>query len=87
MSEAGQPTREQSLRAIEGAELPADYPDIGFFEVDRRVFAHHYKTLTPNELGSSNLSIEWYRRNPLIYTVLLSEGRSRTRQAPGYVCF
>jgi hypothetical protein len=60
------------LRAIDGADLPADYPDIGFFEVDRKVFPDQYETLSAQELGSSRLSLEWYRRNPHIYTVLLS---------------
>jgi hypothetical protein len=59
------------LRAIDGADLPADYPDIGFFEVDRKVFPEQYKTLSADELGSSRVSVEWYRRNPHIYTVLL----------------
>jgi len=60
------------LRAIDGAELPSGYPDIGFFEVDRKVFQKQYETLSADELGSSVLSAEWYRRNPHIYTVLLS---------------
>jgi hypothetical protein len=60
------------LHAIDGAELSPDYPDIGFFRVDRRVFPDEYKELTENELGSSSLSREWYARNPSIYTVLLS---------------
>jgi hypothetical protein len=59
------------LRAIDGAELPPDYADIGFFSVDRRVFPAEYRDLTENELGSSSLSREWYARNPSIYTVLL----------------
>ncbi len=60
------------LRTIDGAELPPGYPDIGFFEVDRRVFPREYEALTENELGSSALSREWYARNPSMYTVLLA---------------
>jgi hypothetical protein len=59
------------LRVIDGAELPTDFADIGFFEVDRRVFPGEYEELTENELGSSSLSRAWYARNPSIYTVLL----------------
>lgn len=68
-------TTVEPLRAIDGAELPADYGDIGFFDVDRAVFPEQYETLSEEELGSSILSSEWYRRNPHIYTVLMAGDR------------
>lgn len=61
-----------SLRVLDGLELSPDYPDIGFFEIDRRVFAEQYDSLSESELGSSRLSVQWFHRNPSIYTVLLS---------------
>ena len=64
-----QPT--SSLRAIDGSELPSNFPDIGFFDVDRRVFRAEYETLTASELGSTILSRAWYVRNPSIYSILL----------------
>lgn len=61
-----------SLRAVDGTELPLEYPDIGFFDIDRRVFADQYAVLSPSELGSETLSRQWFERNPSIYTVLMS---------------
>jgi hypothetical protein len=61
-----------SLRVLDGSELSPGYKDIGFFEVDRRVFAKQYDTLSEYELGSSRLSMQWFQRNPSIYTVLMS---------------
>jgi hypothetical protein len=58
---------------IDGAELPADYPDIGFFDIDRNVFASHYQTLSPSELGRRALSQQWHAKNPSIYTLLVND--------------
>lgn len=59
---------------IDGADLPRDYPDIGFFDIDREVFAAHYQNLSPSELGSGSLSRAWYAQNPSIYTLLMHAG-------------
>jgi hypothetical protein len=56
---------------IDGTDLPTDYPDIGFFDIDRLVFASQYQSLSACELGHRGLSSEWYARNPSIYTVLM----------------
>jgi hypothetical protein len=60
---------------IDGAELPSDYGDIGFFDIDREVFASQYQKLSISELGARSLSTEWYARNPSIYTLLMSAGQ------------
>jgi len=57
---------------IDGSELSPSYHDIGFFDIDRRVFREQYSSLSEVELGSSRLSLAWYQRNPSIYTVLLA---------------
>lgn len=60
---------------IDGADLPANYADIGFFAIDREVFTSQYQSLSPSELGEHSLSKEWYARNPSIYTVLMNDGQ------------
>lgn len=61
--------------AIDGAELPTDYSDIGFFEIDRQVFASQYQTLSLSELGHRELSQQWYAKNPSIYTLVMYAGQ------------
>ena len=53
-----------------------DYHDIGFFEIDRVVFANEYLDLSPKELGSNHLSKRWFLVNPSIYTVLWSGSKA-----------
>jgi hypothetical protein len=60
---------------VDGADLPSDFADIGFFDIDREVFTSQYQNLSPSELGASSLSREWYARNPSIYTVLMNVGQ------------
>lgn len=65
---------------LDGDELPDNYPDIGFFEIDRIIFKEEYQYLGDRELGSLSLSRSWYQRNRAIYTVLMQEDR-----AVGYI--
>ena len=63
---------QHNYRTIDGSELPAECADVGFFDIDRQVFAEQYVTLSQIELGTQFLSKKWYSRNPSIYTVLMS---------------
>jgi|GEM_PF-6183949 len=61
---------------IDGSDLPSDYSDIGFFDIDRQVFPSQYQSLSAYKLGHRALSTEWYGRNPSIYTVLVRAGHA-----------
>ena len=63
---------QHNYRTIDGSELPAECADVGFFDIDRQVFAEQYVTLSQIELGTQFLSKKWYSRNPSIYTVFMS---------------
>ena len=75
----GKEPKSLQFQAKDGLYLPDNYPDIGFYKIDRVVFSEEYKEMGIPDLGSPNNSIEWFRRNKQIYTMLM-----RNKKVIGY---
>jgi hypothetical protein len=46
------PRRRELFRVIDGSDLPPDYRDVGFFDIDRTVFPEEFSKLTTGDFGS-----------------------------------